>query len=77
MYKGLVLLISSFVAISSFTVSQIKLCAMISFAIDVITCYFIFILYPEIDRMKRTITIVTEKNKNSKPEKTKSKNIQP
>jgi uncharacterized membrane-anchored protein YitT (DUF2179 family) len=66
MFKVLALMLSTFVAIASFTVPAIKEIALASLLIDAITSYFIYILYPELERMERAILV--PKNKESSVE---------
>jgi len=61
-FKGLALMISIFVLTASFTVGiYVKAAALISAMGDLLTFYFIRVLYPELDKMRKFIVVVEEK----------------
>ncbi|ODM89742.1 hypothetical protein Ocin01_16942 [Orchesella cincta] len=55
-FKVFAVMMSLFLVTASFTVSMlVKAAACASLITDLITCYFIMILYPELDQMRKVI----------------------
>ncbi|CAL8110242.1 unnamed protein product [Orchesella dallaii] len=57
-FKVFALMMSLFLVTASFTVTKlVKTAAFASLITDLLTCYFIKILYPELDKMRKVIMV--------------------